>query len=599
MIPRKKKILVILIITLIIISIVIAFILLYKNTDIFKSNQTLFLKYVGQNIENLNKNEEIFEKTELDDILQKNSYTENSEIKINYTKNIGTTLENTNNQINKLKLKIEGKTDKENQYDYKNIKLLQEENPLFNIETIRDNNVYGIRFSDLFKQYVLGENNSTENVFEKIGFTQEEISIISNIIENNNDILNEFKFTKEELESLNNKYTAILKNKFSNDNFEKITNQVITVNQKEIATNAYILKITKENLNNIYIEILKNLKEDEIFLQKIETIQQYISKYTNIFNDKDNLKDSIIEKIEKTIEDINKNNIGDEETQIIVYENNGTTVRTTIIGVDYNINYDFIKNEQEQYTQILLEKNKVETKKVTLKNTSREMEISINNNENENSNTITLKQNVDLKEKNPTRNIQIEYEDNTNRIQAAVTQNFNILEALEKEELNNTNCIILNQLDDEQMKTVLARLTEGLNSKIEELRNKIEMNDMQEILKTIGIIQEKQKIEEGTTVSEIEKNQFNSKFQILQGEDISSENMAYILDSIKENVLNLEVISNEKLKIRIDKSNSNEDIINTLKKFFEQEKDKKFNINIENDEETGLVKYLVLTINKE
>lgn len=590
MIPRKKKILVILIITLIIISIVIAFILLYKNTDIFKSNQTLFLKYVGQNIENLNKNEEIFKKTELDDILQKNSYTENSEIKINYTKNIGTTLENTNNQINKLKLKIEGKTDKENQYDYKNIKLLQEENPLFNIETIRDNNVYGIRFSDLFKQYVLGENNSTENVFEKIGFTQEEISIISNIIENNNDILNEFKFTKEELESLNNKYTAILKNKFSNDNFEKITNQVITVNQKEIATNAYILKITKENLNNIYIEILKNLKEDEIFLQKIETIQQYISKYTNIFNDKDNLKDSIIEKIEKTIEDINKNNIGNEETKIIVYENNGTTVRTTIIGVDYNINYDFIKNEQEQYTQILLEKNKVETKKVTLKNTSRKMEISINNNENENSNTITLKQNVDLKEKNPTRNIQIEYEDNTNRIQAAVTQNFNILEALEKEELNNTNCIILNQLDDEQMKTVLARLTEGLNSKIEELRNKIEMNDMQEILKTIGIIQEKQKIEEVTTVSEIEKNQFNSKFQILQGEDISSENMAYILDSIKENVLNLEVISNEKLKIRIDKSNSNEDIINTLKKFFEQEKDKKININIENDEETGLVK---------
>ena len=47
---------------------------------------------------------------------------------INYIENYGTTLENTDNEINKLKLTIDGETDKETDYQYKDIKLLKSDN---------------------------------------------------------------------------------------------------------------------------------------------------------------------------------------------------------------------------------------------------------------------------------------------------------------------------------------------------------------------------------------------------------------------------------------------------------------------------------------
>ena len=56
MIPRKKRRLILIIsILLVILMIFTAFVLVYINTDMFKSNKTLFMKYLGQNTENLNQ----------------------------------------------------------------------------------------------------------------------------------------------------------------------------------------------------------------------------------------------------------------------------------------------------------------------------------------------------------------------------------------------------------------------------------------------------------------------------------------------------------------------------------------------------------------
>ena len=54
MMPRKKRRMIIIVsIILLLLIIAITLFLLYINTDMFKSNSTLFAKYIGQNVENI------------------------------------------------------------------------------------------------------------------------------------------------------------------------------------------------------------------------------------------------------------------------------------------------------------------------------------------------------------------------------------------------------------------------------------------------------------------------------------------------------------------------------------------------------------------
>ena len=56
------------------------------------------------------------------------------------------------------------------------------------------------------------------------------------------------------------------------------------------------------------------------------------------------------------------------------------------------------------------------------------------------------------------------------------------------------------------------------------------------------------------------------------------------------------MVSNTELKLKIERNNSNEEIVNTLTTFIEENKNRDYNVDIEYDDETGLVNYIVLTI---
>ena len=170
MTKKEKKKMIIILVTIFVILMLAAFVAIYLLTDMFKSDKTLFLKYMGKNAENLETIVETFE--------NKNTingkYEESTEIRVNYTENIGTTSENTDNSINNLKITLDGQTDKENRYDYKNVKLLNKDEQVMNVEYIQDGNNHGIKFSDLFNQYLLLEENNIESFFEKTDMLKED-----------------------------------------------------------------------------------------------------------------------------------------------------------------------------------------------------------------------------------------------------------------------------------------------------------------------------------------------------------------------------------------------------------------------------------------
>ena len=103
---KKRRTLIVVIIAVILLIIAVVCILLYINTDMFKSSQTLFLKYTGKGIENLGTITQVIS-NEYDEQLETNPYTSNTQVKVNYIENLGTTAESTENSINSLQLTID------------------------------------------------------------------------------------------------------------------------------------------------------------------------------------------------------------------------------------------------------------------------------------------------------------------------------------------------------------------------------------------------------------------------------------------------------------------------------------------------------------
>lgn len=588
MMTRKKRItLIIVIVVLVLLIIGGIFTFLYLNTDMFKSNQTLFVKYLGKNSENIQDLQNIINKTEYDELLKTNPYNVTSEIKVNYTQNVGTTEENNNNSINQLKMTIEGQTDNNNNYDYRNIKLLKNDEQVMQNEILHTSNNYGIKFTDLFNQYVVVENENLKDLLKRIGYTDEQIEFVPNSIDFSDNIIEEIKFSNEDIESLINKYTSIITQNIGETSFQRQKNQVVEINGQNYLANAYSLVLTKEQLNNVYINILENLKEDEIILNKIDEIQNKINQLTLGENNQD-LKNEFTQKIDLTIGRIRQTNIGTEETKIIVYENSGKTISTSIQTQEYQINLNCLNG----YNELVFNENDTVTYKITIENVDNKLAINIENNKNQ-KNSLSIERTYEENDKKKDESYKVLYEIDDKRLEANINKTIEIAPIMENAQVfNNDNAVVLNNLEDSMMKEIINRVQTGLNEKIEIVKQQINYQDIEQMLKDLEIIQNSE-ILSSSGITETEKNRFNSSFELLKGEDLSGKDISASIQSVKNNLSTVEIVNNNELKIGVSRNQSNEENVNVLINFFDENQNEKYDIDVEYDE-NGLVNQLII-----
>lgn len=588
MMTRKKRItLIIVIVVLVLLIIGGIFTFLYLNTDMFKSNQTLFVKYLGKNSENIQDLQNIINKTEYDELLKTNPYNVTSEIKVNYTQNVGTTEENNNNSINQLKMTIEGQTDNNNNYDYRNIKLLKNDEQVMQNEILHTSNNYGIKFTDLFNQYVVVENENLKDLLKRIGYTDEQIEFVPNSIDFSDNIIEEIKFSNEDIESLINKYTSIITQNIGETSFQRQKNQVVEINGQNYLANAYSLVLTKEQLNNVYINILENLKEDEIILNKIDEIQNKINQLTLGENNQD-LKNEFTQKIDLTIGRIRQTNIGTEETKIIVYENNGETISTSIQTQEYQISLNCLNG----YNELVFNENDTVTYKITIENVDNKLAINIENNKNQ-KNSLSIERTYEENDKKKDENYKVLYEIDDRRLEANINKTIEIAPIMENAQVfNNDNAVVLNNLEDSMMKEIINRVQTGLNEKIETVKQQINYQDIEQMLKDFEIMQNSE-ILSSSGITETEKNRFNSSFELLKGEDLSGKDISASIQSVKNNLSTVEIVNNNELKIGVSRNQSNEENVNVLINFFDENQNEKYDIDVEYDE-NGLVNQLII-----
>lgn len=592
MTKKKRRLVLIIVVVVVLLMVATIFLALYLNTDMLKSGKTLFVKYIGKNADNLKVLESIINETEYDEQLKSNPYNINIEAKANYTQNIGTTEENTENSISQLKVTIEGQTDVNNNYDYRDAKLLKNDEQIAQIEYLHSASDYGIKFSDLFEEYVVSENTNLKDLFRRMGYSDEQLQNIPDSINLDTEIFKELKFSDEELSSLGQKYVGIISQNVADTNFSKQSNQNVNINGQNYIANAYILTLTKEQLNNIYVNLLENIAEDEIILSKFDIMQNRINELS-LGKVSLNLREDIVNRIKLKIQKINQSNIGTDETKIIVYESNGQTLRTRVETKDYQTNIDYVMLNNETFAELSILDEDNEKYKITLSYNANSLSIDIN--DSENGTQILFKTNEQINNQTRNQNYDLEYKIDDKKININVVENTEIIQNLQNiKQFNNQSIVRLKDLNDTQLQEIINTLTSGLNSKVEEVKNQIAYNDIEKMLIEIELMR-------NTTVlgsdgiTETEKNRFNSNFEILQGENLETESVERFIQIIKNNISNMEVVSDSELRLTIERNQSNEEVVNMLTEFLENNGNNKYNINVHYDE-NGLVNQLILTI---
>ena len=589
---KTKKVIIIISIIVLLLLIIGIFTALYLTTDMFKSNEMLFAKYLGQNIENFDtiKNEFFIDEVKE---FKEGKYSNNTEIEFNYIDDVGTSNENADNIINSLKLQINGSKSKEENYNYKKMNLLKNDENLLSLEYINVNNEYGIRFSDLYKQFVIVENENLTELQNKIGNNSETIKLPENIDFNIN-VQELFNLSQEEKKKIQEKYLNVIINNTTKENFSKQKNSKIQVNNQEILADSYTLTLTKEQLNDIYIKFLEEIKKDDIILGKIEKIEQNIVNYGIEYD----FKNEFINSIDETIQNIISNNIGSEETKIIVYVKNGYTLKTVIQVPEYEIEIDSIKSQYLKINYYTLKNQTNLSIKFLKENDNKNLEI-IRNYKDEDIKTLNINKKTEVVQEEAKVNSTIKYEDNSNKLNIESKQILKKLEEVpDKIVLDDENSIKLNDLNETQMQNLLNGIEQGITSEYNEFVSRVNGNEIVDMLYNLGIIKETVDLDFTNQLSQTEIDRFNAQFELIKGEKIKNEDVLKNIEAIKNYIINIEKNDENEIKIKIDMNQNNLEKANEVYEIVSESK-KDYDISAEYDEENGLIKYIVLKINEE
>lgn len=609
--PRKKRIAII-VISIIIVLLIVggAFSYLYLNTDMFKSNQTLFGKYFVQNFDVLSTITQSAA-PEINQTLDENKYTSNLNATVEYIASKNTSDENKNNSINKAQLEIEGKTDKTSQYQYKDISLTKENDEVIRLELMQEENNYGVRL-DGIKQFVSLENTGDlAQISENIQVPETTLQKIPNLF-SGIDIKQWIDFTEEEKQILASTYLEIIKQNTAKEVYGKQSNGTITVDGKSYYVNAYSIEITKEQYNNIVIKVLEKMTTDEIILGKIDNIENKINEYKELEQEK-TMREQFVEYLKERIQEIKDNNIGKEKTKITVYENQKKTIRTTIETDDRKIALDLFDNQKSIKLDDIKNENNTQLENTFLiKKSNENGEYKTNlSYEKATEGKKTYIASFEMTQKIQENKIDNEYvvfiDNQTDEATLKVSQEITLVDEFEDQiRFSEENNVTINSLEKEKAEIVMNILNENWKSQMTKIDEKIPLNDLNKMLINLGLAKEEViPIEETTEVSETERNRFNSQFTFFIGEKLTVDNIKQLLETAKTQFEDAEIkqekVSDSRtelkeIKLKIKRNTQNEEKIEELSKLLDENKNKKFNVTMSYDENTKLINNINIVV---
>lgn len=317
-----KLSIVILLVLIIILGGVFAY--LYFATDVFKTNQELFFKYLGQ----LVASEEGFVEDNLTAYFEKKrtgKYEDNGNFYVDI--DMSGVDDDMLATVNDFNIEYSGKIDNTTRKNEQDISINYSSDVNFPIKYKYANETLGLQTDYVSSKYIGIENSNLKEFAEKLGVTDTE-SIPDSIdfyAQTENE--NVFNFTEEEKQQIINTYKTIFEEKLANKEFGKT--------EENGATN-YSVEITNQEAKEMIVSCLETLKTDNIILPKIEEV---LAQSLEIANQSSTEEITIQDVIQAYIDELNQTNIEDGSSVITVSQTNRklTGITVQIEGMEFKI----------------------------------------------------------------------------------------------------------------------------------------------------------------------------------------------------------------------------------------------------------------------
>lgn len=466
---KKKGIIITIVIIILLIAIAVGGVMLYLFTDLFKSNQTLFLKYIDQTIQGM-KYETNDQTKDIIEAQKENPYQIKGTLNFDYDGS-----ENKQAEILKqIKVELATNANGQEEKTYTKASVLYQNQNLFNLEYANSNNIYALKSDEIVTAFIGVRNENLKVLAQKLGM-QDNSNIPDSITPiDYEDLLN---ISEEEKQHISDTYLPVIVNNIEKSKYSKQSNIPITKEGVEYNTTAYRLDLTSEDIANISVKLLETLKQDSITLNFIATKAKILNlpeEYTQV----NNLTKQIDEQIKK-IEDSEKS--PENGVSIVVYEEKGQTVLTEII-IKNNVKFTLYASNTNQKNSIYVmaenlstsnDYNTVEiqvTQTKTAKQTNTEILV---NKDNDKGLEIYLTNEGLSSDEKVTTTCEINYNDGNDKYIANYEQEINFNEENEIISLDNTNCAILNDYPTDQLSmliVLIAQQTQNvMNQKMQQL----------------------------------------------------------------------------------------------------------------------------------
>ena len=333
------KIILILIILILILGGVFAY--LYFATDMLKTNEQLFFKYLAQMVD---EQEGFFDS-------QLTAY-ENKKLTQKYADSgkfyVDINIDNLDSEIlttvNNFNIEYSGRIDNTARKNEQDISINYTDDVNFPIKYKYVNETLGLQTDYVSSKYIGIENRNLKEFAEKLGITDtadipDSIDFFSNV--NNGQTIT---FTEEEKEQLKNTYQSILEERLAQKEFTKT---------EENAVINYSVEITNQEFKDLIIALLEGLKNDQILLPKIEermqqtlellnqnseediTIQNMLQEYIDAFNKSEVTEGTVIVTVSQTDRNLSGITLRMNESEVIINKSNTDGILT--YGMEMNV----------------------------------------------------------------------------------------------------------------------------------------------------------------------------------------------------------------------------------------------------------------------
>lgn len=541
---KNKKILIILIILCIILILGVTFAILYFATDLFKSNQELFLKYAKGAFEN---SEDSFIGTDINEYFSKKEQTP--------YQNQGTITPNISTQkgqeqfdnVNNFNISYTGEIDNLNSKQKEDISLNYSNDSKMEFSYQQVGEQIGLQADYVNSKYLVSTAEEIPNLDADLGNV---IGVLAKLQE-----LKNIDLSWEEIARIRDTYFNVLSSNLTEDNFVKVSSQDMT---------GYQLNITGDSLKNVTIKLLETLQNDTETLDKINEYLKVQSSSNSI----------TVNNIAKLIEDINNNqDILNKTVKITVYEASGK-----LTGIEINIDENILN----------ITKNKVDTNvgyNISFKGTG--------------DNPVNILLNLNFTNIAANEGITEDYEfqigNNDITYNYKLNNNLSFQSASNIEDFSDNNAMILSNYDSAEVASFVAQVRQRIIDVNKELMERIGLLENENpIFKTLPDLSNFFDIDIArTNLSEEEISAFNQKFELYQNTKLAGVTVRGLLTTIDQNNEqqgqedgNSEMMITE-INFNGEEYDVNEQTVTMLKE--EVKTDVDYRVEFEKDSNTGLI----------